>query len=160
MCKITPPISHVLYRSLTATPPQIVGGEGPYLIDDTGKRYLDACDGAAISTLGHDNAAVRKAICDQVDTRALAHTGLFTNPWTEELSDYLVAHAPQGTGEGRLHRRRQFAAMEAGMSSYPALGCADATAGDHVLVAPCFTSTEAEIDTIVSKIADALDTAR
>ncbi len=95
-------MSHVLRRSLTATQPQIVGGQGAYLIDETGKRYLDACGGAAVSSLGHDNAAVRRAICDQVNTLAFAHTGLFTNPWAEELSDYLVAHAPAGTGEGRV----------------------------------------------------------
>ena len=95
-------MSHVLRRSLTASQPSIVGGEGAYLIDDSGKRYLDACGGAAVSSLGHDNAAVRKAICDQVNTLAFAHTGLFTNQWAEELSDYLIAHAPEGTGEGRV----------------------------------------------------------
>jgi adenosylmethionine-8-amino-7-oxononanoate aminotransferase len=95
-------MSHVLRRSLTAIQPSIVAGDGAYLIDDTGKRYLDACGGAAVSSLGHDNEAVRKAICDQVNTLAFAHTGLFTNRWAEELSDYLVAHAPEGTGEGRV----------------------------------------------------------
>ncbi|MGJ8594604.1 aspartate aminotransferase family protein [Sulfitobacter sp.] len=95
-------MSHVLRRSLTATQPSIVGGEGAYLIVDSGKRYLDACGGAAVSSLGHDNAAVRKAVCDQVNTLAFAHTGLFTNQWAEELSDYLIAHAPEGTGEGRV----------------------------------------------------------
>lgn len=95
-------MSHVLYRNLSASLPSIVGAEGAYLIDDTGKRYLDACGGAAVSSLGHDNAAVRKAICDQVNTLAFAHTGLFTNQCAEELSDYLIAHAPEGTGEGRM----------------------------------------------------------
>lgn len=95
-------MSHVLRRNLTATQPTIVRGEGAYLIDDSGKRYLDACGGAAVSSLGHDNAAVRRAICDQVNTLAFAHTGLFTNRSAEELSDYLVAHAPEGTGEGRV----------------------------------------------------------
>lgn len=95
-------MSHVLRRSLTAIQPSIVAGEGAYLIDDTGKRYLDACGGAAVSSLGHDNAAVRDAICAQVNTLAFAHTGLFTNPWAEELSDFLIAHAPAGTGEGRV----------------------------------------------------------
>ncbi len=95
-------MSHVLRRSLTATQPSIVGGAGAYLIDDSGKRYLDACGGAAVSSLGHDNAAVRRAICEQVETLAFAHTGLFTNPWAEELSDHLVSRAPEGTGEGRV----------------------------------------------------------
>lgn len=99
---MNPSTSHVLRRSLTARQPSIVGGSGAYLIDDTGKRYLDACGGAAVSSLGHDNAAVRAAICAQVNTLSFAHTGLFTNQWAEALSDYLVAHAPAGTGEGRV----------------------------------------------------------
>lgn len=96
------PASRVLRRSLTAHQPSIVGGEGAWLIDSDGKRYLDACGGAAVSSLGHDNAAVRAAICTQVNTVAYAHTGLFTNPAAEALSDYLVEHAPQGTGAGRV----------------------------------------------------------
>ncbi|NNE52572.1 MAG: aspartate aminotransferase family protein, partial [Sulfitobacter sp.] len=40
-------------------------------------------------------------------------------------------------------------AKEAGVICYPSQGCADGTSGDHVLLAPCFTSTEEEIDLIV-----------
>jgi len=95
-------MSHVLHRNLRATQPVIVSGEGNFLIDGKGKRYLDACGGAAVSSLGHDNAAVRKAIAAQLDQLAFAHTGLFTNPPAEALADYLIAHAPEGTGEGRV----------------------------------------------------------
>ena len=45
------------------------------------------------------------------------------------------------------------------MICYPAQGCADGTAGDHVLLAPCFTSTPQEIDTIVETLAQAIETA-
>ena len=41
-------MSHVLRRSLTATQPVIVKGDGAYLVDSDGKRYLDACGGAAV----------------------------------------------------------------------------------------------------------------
>ncbi len=95
-------MSHVLHRNLRATQPVIVKGEGNYLIDDKGMRYLDACGGAAVSSLGHDNAAVRQAIAAQLDKLAFAHTGLFTNPPAEDLADYLITHAPEGTGEGRV----------------------------------------------------------
>ena len=95
-------MSHVLRRSLTAQQPVIVKGEGAYLIDDTGKRYLDACGGAAVSSLGHDNAAVRAAVHKQMETLSYAHTGLFTNEPAETLADYLIARAPKGTGEGRV----------------------------------------------------------
>ncbi len=95
-------MSHVLRRTLTGYQPTIVAGEGSYLIDETGKRYLDACGGAAVSSLGHDNQAVRDAICAQVNTLSFAHTGLFTNAPAEDLADYLIARAPEGTGEGRV----------------------------------------------------------
>lgn len=95
-------MSHVLRRSLTADQPVIVRGEGSYLIDSKGTRYLDACGGAAVSSLGHDNAAVRAAVTRQMETLSYAHTGLFTNEPAEALADYLIAHAPEGIGEGRV----------------------------------------------------------
>ncbi|NNE53775.1 MAG: aspartate aminotransferase family protein [Sulfitobacter sp.] len=95
-------MSHVLRRSLTADQPVIVKGEGSYLIDSTGKRYLDACGGAAVSSLGHSNRAVRDAVAKQMETLSYAHTGLFTNEAAETLSDFLVSKAPEGTGEGRV----------------------------------------------------------
>ena len=109
-------MSHVLRRSLTADQPVIVKGEGSYLIDDTGKRYLDACGGAAVSCLGHDNQAVRDAVTAQMNTLAFAHTGLFTNEPAEKLADFLIARAPMGTGEGRvMYLGSGSEAMEASM---------------------------------------------
>ena len=109
-------MSHVLRRSLTADQPTIVKGEGSYLVDDTGKRYLDACGGAAVSSLGHDNKAVRDAVTTQMNTLSFAHTGLFTNEPAEKLADFLIARAPQGTGEGRvMYLGSGSEAMEAAM---------------------------------------------
>jgi len=95
-------MSHVFYRDLSATLPLITGAEGNYLIDSNGQRYLDACGGAAVSCLGHDHPKVREVIKAQVDKLAFAHTGSFTNQPAEDLADYLVSHAPKGTGEGRV----------------------------------------------------------
>lgn len=95
-------MSHVLRRTLVGDQPVIVRGEGSYLIDSTGKRYLDACGGAAVSSLGHDNKAVRAAITAQMNTLSFAHTSLFTNEPAEALADFLVSRAPGGTGEGRV----------------------------------------------------------
>lgn len=95
-------MSHVLRRTLTGDQPVIVKGEGSYLIDSRGTRYLDACGGAAVSSLGHDNKAVRDAVTHQMESLSYAHTGLFTNEPAETLADYLIAHAPEGTGEGRV----------------------------------------------------------
>ena len=67
-------MSSILHRTLELTPPTAVGGEGNYLIDDAGKRYLDACGGAAVSCLGHDNARVREALKAELDNIAFAHS--------------------------------------------------------------------------------------
>lgn len=46
----------------------LVKGDGPYLWDDQGKRYLDALSGIAVCGLGHNHPAVTKAITDQAST--------------------------------------------------------------------------------------------
>jgi len=74
--------------------PVAVSGEGPYVIDADGKRYLDASGGAAVSSLGHSNERVKNAIKAQVDRLAFAHTSFFTSPAAEELASFLAAAAP------------------------------------------------------------------
>ena len=94
--------SSIFHRDLNSDLPTVVAGDGNFLIDATGKRYLDACGGAAVSCLGHDHPKVREAIKAQVDKLAFAHTGSFTNQPAEDLASHLVAHAPEGTGAGRV----------------------------------------------------------
>ncbi len=90
------PMSHVLHRHLATDYPTAVAGEGAYLIDASGKRYLDACGGAAVSCLGHGHPRVIEAIKAQVDGLAFAHSGFFTTDVMERLADHLVAHALPG----------------------------------------------------------------
>ena len=71
----------------------IAGGDGVFLIDKQGNRYLDACGGAAVSCLGHSNQRVKQAIINQVNEVAYAHTGFFTNGPQEELASHLIEHA-------------------------------------------------------------------
>jgi adenosylmethionine-8-amino-7-oxononanoate aminotransferase len=89
-------MTHVFHRSLKATYPTAVSGDGIYLIDGSGKRYLDGSCGAAVSCLGHSNKEVQQAIIDQVSKLAFAHTGFFTNEPMEKLADFLVEKAPAG----------------------------------------------------------------
>ena len=90
--------SRVFHRQLGKNMPLAVGGEGVYLIDADGMRYLDASGGAAVSCLGHGDPDVIKAIKDQLDTLAFAHTGFFTSGPAEELADLLIEQAPDGFG--------------------------------------------------------------
>jgi adenosylmethionine-8-amino-7-oxononanoate aminotransferase len=86
--------SHVFHRSTSHSYPLAVGGEGAYLIDSTGRRYLDAAGGAAVSCLGHGDPEVTAAIIAQLQRLAYAHTMTFTNEPMEELADLLAAQAP------------------------------------------------------------------
>ena len=86
-----------LYRhSLDDAFPRAVKGDGVYLIDAQGKRYLDGSGSAAVSCLGHSNQRVRDAIKAQIDELAFSHTRFFSNEPMEALAQELVADAPPG----------------------------------------------------------------
>jgi adenosylmethionine-8-amino-7-oxononanoate aminotransferase len=87
-------MTHVFHRQLSAELPRAVGGEGVYLIDSNGKRYLDASGGAAVSCLGHGDPDVIAAVKAQLDTLAFAHTAFFTSEPAEQLADLLAESAP------------------------------------------------------------------
>ncbi len=89
-------MSHVFYRHTRSVPPVAVRGEGVYIIDADGKRYLDASGGAAVSSLGHNHPRVVEAVKAQLDSLAFAHTGFFTSQPAEQLADALIAQAPEG----------------------------------------------------------------
>ena len=87
-------MSHVFHRTPAEPLPTAVAGDGPYLIDSEGRRYLDASGGAAVSCLGHSHARVRAAIQEQAGRLAFAHSAFFTNEPMERLADHLAAMAP------------------------------------------------------------------
>ena len=86
--------SHVFHRSLATPPLTAVAAEGAYIVDDQGKRYLDASGGAAVSCLGHSHPKVVEAIRAQIGRLDYAHTGFFTNTAQEALADDIIGHAP------------------------------------------------------------------
>ena len=88
-------MSHVLYRQITSLPVAI-GGKGIELIDSTGKHYIDASGGAAVSCLGHGHPAVTAALHEQLDKLAYVHTSFFTTEAAEKLADRLIEDAPAG----------------------------------------------------------------
>ncbi len=65
-------------------------GEGPYVWDDTGKRYLDLLGGIAVNVLGHGHPALVDAVTTQLQT--LGHVSNFfaTGPQVE-LAEKLLA---------------------------------------------------------------------
>jgi adenosylmethionine-8-amino-7-oxononanoate aminotransferase len=59
----------------------------------------------------------------------------------------------------RLHARVKAEAMKRGMLCYPMGGTIDGRDGDHVLLAPPFIVTAADIDRIVARLAESIDAA-
>jgi adenosylmethionine-8-amino-7-oxononanoate aminotransferase len=91
-------MSHIIHRSLRGSLPVAVSGKGVTLTDSTGKTYLDASGGAAVSCLGHGHPDVIAAMHAQIDKLAYAHTSFFTTEVAEALADHLVSRAPAGIG--------------------------------------------------------------
>ncbi|MDT0449776.1 acetylornithine transaminase [Streptomyces hesseae] len=70
----------------------LVRGEGPFVWDADGKRYLDFVGGIAVNALGHAHPAVVRAVSDQIAT--LGHvSNLFTAEPTVQLAERLLALA-------------------------------------------------------------------
>ncbi|WP_374372369.1 aspartate aminotransferase family protein [Dongia sp.] len=89
-------MSHVLHRDLKHALPKAVKGEGAYIFDSTGKKYLDASGGPAVSCLGHSHPKVIEAVRRQVGEIAFAYSAFFTHDAIEQLADKLVSQAPAG----------------------------------------------------------------
>jgi adenosylmethionine-8-amino-7-oxononanoate aminotransferase len=76
--------------------PRIVRGQGSYLFDETGRRYLDGSGGPAAFSIGHGNREVNAAIAAQLGQIACAYRYLFTSGPLEELTRMLLeACGPQ-----------------------------------------------------------------
>jgi adenosylmethionine-8-amino-7-oxononanoate aminotransferase len=77
-------------------PLTIERGEGNYLIDTEGNRYLDAISSMWVNMHGHDHPVIRRHIHEQLDR--LAHSTLLglASPPSIELAEKLVALAPPG----------------------------------------------------------------
>jgi adenosylmethionine-8-amino-7-oxononanoate aminotransferase len=92
-------VNRVFHRSTRSLPPVVAGGEGVWLIDSNGKRYLDASGGAAVSCLGHGHPAVTAAMIEQIKKLAFAHTAFFTSEPAQALADELIAALPSPFGQ-------------------------------------------------------------
>ena len=88
------PRGHVFYRKLTAALPQIVRGEGIYLYDEAGNRYLDGSGGALVVNVGHGVEEIAEAMAAQARKVAYVSGKHFTNEPVEALARELGAVMP------------------------------------------------------------------
>ena len=89
MTTSTEPVTSALLGTYKRAPAQFVDGEGVYLIDGDGKRYLDFVSGIAVNALGYGDAGLRRALHEAAN--GLVHTSnLYSTAPGERLATSLV----------------------------------------------------------------------
>jgi len=89
--------THVFPLELDRRYPVVVSGDGAWVEDSTGKRYLDAMSGGSMAaTLGHGRRDIIGAAAEQASRLSYVHNERLTNPLREQLAAELVEIAPPG----------------------------------------------------------------
>jgi acetylornithine aminotransferase len=81
-------MSHVMH-TYARQPVAFVRGQGVWLWDEAGRKYLDALAGIAVNTLGHAHPRLVQALTDQVG-RIMHTSNLFEVPLQEQAADRIA----------------------------------------------------------------------
>ena len=100
---IQEPRSSVLRRSFRKNFPAAVRGEGVYVWDSDGKRYLDFSGSAAVNFIGHGVQEVSAAMSAQARQLEFVHTSQFTTPVAEEYAAELLEFAGDNFRGGAVY---------------------------------------------------------
>ena len=95
--------SAVLRRSFRKGFPAAVRGEGVYVWDAEGKRYLDLAGSAAVNFIGHGVPEISAAMAEQAAKLEFVHTSQFTTPVAEEYAEELLAFAGENFRGGAVY---------------------------------------------------------
>lgn len=87
-------MSNVFYRAVNQKLLEVDHGEGIYLYDTDGNKYIDAASGAAVSNLGHAHPVVIEAMMNQARKVAFSHLSRWTSKPLQELADLVADLAP------------------------------------------------------------------
>ncbi len=83
--------------------PVIARGDGVWVEDHAGRRYMDAMSGGSMAaTLGHGRRDIADAARAQAETLPYVHTERLTNPAQERLAQELIEMAPEGFSRARF----------------------------------------------------------
>ena len=88
------PQGHVFYRKMDYARPKISHGEGIYLYDEDGKRYIDGSGGPLVVNVGHGRSEIVEAITQQARSAAYVHATMFTSEAVETYSNALAEIVP------------------------------------------------------------------
>jgi adenosylmethionine-8-amino-7-oxononanoate aminotransferase len=98
-----PARSAVLRRSFRKGFPAAVRGEGVYVWDADGNRYLDLAGSAAVNFIGHGVPEISAAMAEQAAKLEFVHTSQFTTPVAEEYAEELLAFAGEKFRGGAVY---------------------------------------------------------
>lgn len=87
-------MNNLFSRDLNKDMPEAISGKGVYITDSTGKIYIDACGGAAVSTFGYSNKKIRAAIIRQTRKLSYIHSGFFETDVSKKLAGILSNNLP------------------------------------------------------------------
>ena len=87
--------SYLFYQSRNPRP-FLDHGEGIYLFDEQGKRYIDGSSGAMVSNIGHSNPRVLAKMKAQMDKATFGYRLHFRTHPSEDLAAKTVAMTPDG----------------------------------------------------------------
>ena len=79
-------MSHVM-NTYARQPVAFVRGEGVWLWDEAGKKYLDALAGIAVNTLGYNHPRLTKALSERLASGVLHTSNLWRIPTQEAAAD-------------------------------------------------------------------------
>lgn len=86
----------VLHRDWKNIPPMIDRGEGVYLYDAEGKRYLDGSGGPMVVNIGHGVREVTDAMVEQARKVAFPYSGHFMSESQARLAERIIEFSPAG----------------------------------------------------------------
>ena len=94
MNRFAHPNGNVFYRKMDHGRPKIARGEGIYLYDEDGKRYLDGSGGPLVVNIGHGRSEVVEAVNRQLAAAAYVHAIMFTSEPLEQYATALASVVP------------------------------------------------------------------
>jgi adenosylmethionine-8-amino-7-oxononanoate aminotransferase len=97
------PGSALLRRSFRKTFPPAVRGEGPYLWDAQGNKYLDFSGSAAVNFIGHGVSEIVEAMTEQARSLEFVHGTQFTTPIAEQYARDLLEFAGEHFRGGAVY---------------------------------------------------------
>ena len=97
-----PTSSGLFSRNFKKKYPIATRGEGCWIIDESGRRFLDAAGQAAVVNIGHGVTEIGRAMAEQSSQIAFAHTSQFHTAAAEKLAQRLLALAPPNFRNGGL----------------------------------------------------------